>query len=156
MLVDVVVDTNVWAHADNPIESRQADSIAFLRQLLATDTELCVDPGFSLTESQNRSRIGSEYLTHLSALPFASAALAALANSGRIAFVSTKVSDGVRRTINRVVRDPSDRVFVKVAHNSGARLLCSHDYTHLPAAVRSTLRGFHVDVLSAGEALPRL
>ncbi len=156
MLADVVVDTNVWAHADNPTEARQADAVGFLNQLLGSDTKLCVDPGFSLDEAQNRSKIGSEYLTHLSALPVASAILAALANSGRVSFVATSVPTPIRRIINRTVHDPSDRIFVKVAHNSESQVLCSHDYSHLPDVARTQLRRVSVEVLSAGEASPRL
>jgi hypothetical protein len=153
MLADVVVDTNVWAHADNPNEPRQTDAIAFLTDLLGGTTEVCVDPGFSLVESENRSKIGSEYLAHLSALPFASATLATLSNSGRVSFVSTAVPDRVRRIINRVICDSSDRVFVKVAHNTNSGVLCSHDYTHMPPGARVRLRPFQVEVLSAAEAL---
>ncbi len=152
MLRDVVIDTNVWAHADNPNELRQRDAIAFVTALLGAATVLCVDEGFSLVESENRSKVGNEYLTHLAALPFASAALATLAGSGRLAFLDGRVPDAVRRMINRLVYDPTDRIFVKLAHCADSGVLCSHDYTHLPNDVRAKLRRVGVDVLSAKEA----
>lgn len=156
MLPDISIDTNVWAHADNPQEPRQADSVALLSGLLGTTTSLCVDPEFSLVEASNRSKIGSEYLTHLAALPLASATLATLASSGRVQFVPTQVPDAVRRLINRLVGDPSDRIFVKVAHNSRSGVLCSHDFTHLPHNARAQLQRHGVDVLAADQALVRL
>lgn len=156
MLDDIVVDTNVWAHADNPTELRQADAIELLTDLAAADTKICVDEGFSLVESENRSKIGSEYLAHLSGLPLASALIATLASSGRVAMVTTSVSDPVRRTINRLIRDPSDRVFAKVAHNASSGVLCSHDFAHYPPRVRKSLLTVQVRVLSAAQSAPLL
>lgn len=156
MITDVVVDTNVWAHADNPNESRQAASISFLQSIGDSGTKICVDQDFSLIESENRSKIGSEYLEQLSACPFAAAMLASLARAGRFLVVSTRVPNPVRARINRSVGDPSDRVFVKVAHNSHSGVLCSHDYKHLPRRCRAELRKVRVNAVSASEAMALL
>jgi hypothetical protein len=153
---DLTIDTNVWAHADNPFEPRQADAILLLRKLLASSTAVCVDPGFSLDEAANRSRIGSEYLTHLAKLPLAGAVLATLASTERVAFVDTNVPTPVRKCINRVIGDPSDRVFAKVAYNSQSHVLCSHDFTHMPEAARAELRDHAVTVEAADQVAPML
>ena len=157
-LRDVAVDTNVFAHADNPNEIRQADAVEFLSAFLESDALLLVDADFSLIEHENRSAIGSEYLQHIIAvaLPLASATLARLASSSRILEISAAVPNHIRRRINQLVADPSDRVFVKVALNGESKVLCSHDFKHLSVRVRGELRSLSIAVLDANEACLRL
>jgi hypothetical protein len=123
--------------------------------LLQSTTEVAVDTGFSLNEASNRSQIGSEYIRYLAACPLASAALTELAIAGRVRMVDTKVPDKVRRVINTVVGDKSDRVFAKVTHNTRSQTLCSHDYKHLPLAARAKLGLVGISVVSAAECLGR-
>ena len=71
MIDDIVVDTNVLAHAGNPDEARQQSSIDLVVALKAGKTSICVDAGFHLDESKNRSHIAVEYRSlcrHLSAI----------------------------------------------------------------------------------------
>ena len=105
-----------------------------------------------MNESENGSLIGSEYLRHLAMCPLDSAALARLASTSRIAEVSSQVPDDVRKRINQMVHDPSDRVFVKVANNSSSGLLCSHDFRHFPVAMRKAGKSMRISVLTAVEA----
>ena len=72
-LNDLVVDTNVLLHSQNPGERRFADSLRFLQTLLACESMLCVDEGFDPDPARNRSMIAAEYLQNLQ---FGSAALA--------------------------------------------------------------------------------
>jgi len=65
MLVDIVLDTNVLMHAENSQEARCEQSGNLLQAPKICTTKLCVDEGFDLNESRNRSQIGSEYLKHL-------------------------------------------------------------------------------------------
>jgi hypothetical protein len=156
MLSDVVIDTNVWAHADNPNEGRQADALDFVTALLNATTSLCVDEGFSLIESDNRSKVGNEYLTHLVALPIASAALATLAGSGRLAFLDVRVPDAVHQMINRLVHDPTDRIFVKLAFRTPRRACCALMTSRTFHPLRAKLKRVSVTVFSAKEAAEQL
>ena len=128
MLRDVVVDTNVMAHAQNPTEQRFPDAQRFLANLLNTTTELCVDPGFHPDESRNTSLIGGEYLDHLRAGSAAFEVVLRLFLSRRVKEVSRNTTPAMRRTIVRLVADPRDRTFVTVALNSSEKLFVSHDF----------------------------
>jgi hypothetical protein len=139
MLSDVVLDTNVLMHADNPSEERQGDAIAFLEALLACATAICVDEGFDMEESRNRSLIGGEYLARLTAPSLGYQVLVQVFSQGRVVEVSTAVEDRVRRVVRRCVNKPRDRTFVRVAYNSSDRLLCSHDYDDFPPLARGEL-----------------
>lgn len=128
MLDDVVVDTNVLVHAQNPQEDRFGDSVRFVENLLACRALLCVDSGFSTKESSNRSLIGAEYLEKLRAGSLGYAALVQLATSGRVREVARMADGAARKQILQLIRKPRDRTFLSVAWNSSGRLLVSHDY----------------------------
>jgi len=84
MISDVVIDTNVLVHADNPMEARSAASRSLLQGLLGVNTVLCVDEGYDPDEPRNRSRIGSEYRQNLRFGSLGLAVLVHLAGQGRI------------------------------------------------------------------------
>jgi len=127
-LRDVTVDTNVLLHASNPNEKLCDDASKFLKKMKAANTRLCVDDGFDTTESANRSQIGSEYLEKLHIGTIGHALFFELAKIGRISIIKKAVPEAIARNINQKVRDKSDRVFAKVAHNSQDKTLVSHDY----------------------------
>jgi hypothetical protein len=153
VLEDIVVDTNVLMHADNPNEVRQADATDFLTRLLDAETRLSVDKGFELDESRNRSLIGSEYLTHLTPLSLGYRVLVQLAGTGRIRFVDRSLDQRTRSRINQLVPNKRDRTFVAVAYESDDQTLCSHDYQDFSTRVRRELATrLDVTVCNAGDA----
>jgi len=136
MLIDVVVDTNIFLHAENTIEQRKAESVNFLERLVQAETSLCVDEGFDWdSEPQNRSHIGSEYHNFIVETSLGYYVLTKLAGDGRIKLVKKKVSTQMGRICN-CIKDATDRVFVKVAFNSEERILVSHDTEDLNQRVR--------------------
>src|SRR6266849_4956196 len=84
MLPDIVIDTNVLCHADNPVEPRCAASRSLMSRLLDVPTQLCVDKGFALDRARNRSHICAEYLDMVvpGSVPYA--VLTHLFASGRV------------------------------------------------------------------------
>lgn len=157
MLADIVVDTNVLMHADNDAEPRQDEARAFLLSLLESATKLCVDEGFDIEESKNRSHIGSEYLQNLHNGMLGFAVIQHLASFARVSTVSRTVPTAIARKIRMHVRSSRDRVFVRVAFNADDRTLVSHDFTDIPQGARNALVAtINVQVLSADEALPML
>ena len=137
-LRDFTVDTNVLMHASNPGEPLCENAAKFLIRVRAAKTLLCVDEGFSLNEADNRSHIGSEYLTKLHIGTIGHALIAELARIGRLAVVSRTVPQAMARKINQTVSDKSDRVFARVAHNSQDKTLVSHDFVAFPRRTRGS------------------
>ena len=128
MLTDIVIDTNVFAHADNPQEHRQRDAVELLEALLACDTLLVVDEGLDADEARNRSAIWREIGSVMTPNSFAFYFCQTLLSSGRVAEVSRKVDVAIARKINQCVRKPMDRTFLRVAYNTDERILISHDF----------------------------
>lgn len=157
MLTDVIVDTNVLLHADNPEEARQGEAVNLVRALVTGPTAVCVDEGFSPEEGDNRSLIGGEYLDKLTAVSLGYQMLVHVFSEGRIVEVSTSVSDQVRGIVRKAVNKPRDRTFLRVAYNSKERVLCSHDYEDFPARARRQLqKRLDVTVCDAADACGRL
>ena len=158
MLDDLVVDTNVLVHADNPAEDRHADAVELLNILLEGSTSLCVDEGFDSVESADRSLIVGEYREHLTPVATGMQVLAHLARTGRVKIVPRTAPVAVRKQINQMIRDKRDRTFLVVAHNSSERVLCSHDYVDLASDKRKALRKsiVGVSVEEACDVVPSL
>ena len=150
MLNDLVVDANVLAHAANPAEPRFGAAIHLAHEILNSDVIICVDENFSLDSAKNRSRIGHEYLEFLQFGSLGFMVIATLAEVMRIKEVPRGVNQRVRQFVNQNVRDPTDHVYIYVAHNSDDQTLVSHDFRHLPPHVRNLLsREIEVNIVDS-------
>lgn len=155
MLDDVVVDTNVFLHSVDTRFPGRVGTMQFLLGLLSGDVHLCIDEGFDLDESRNRSYIGCEYFSQIRFVSLAWQIITTLGKDGRIRKVSRAVDAGSGKTIRRAVADKTDRVFVKVSCNSKSKALVSHDLRHFPDAARRGLRrSLGVNFYMAPDARP--
>ena len=157
MLIDIVIDTNIFLHAVNQQEIRRKDADALLTKIRTCTVHLCVDEGFTLMEAQNRSVIGAEYIKHLRVGTVGFALVSFLAGSNRVKIVPKGVPANISRAIRSQVPKGPDRTFLYVAFNSQEKVLSSHDFGDIPQQVRNRLLakvGLHV--LAADEALARL
>ena len=157
MLDDIVLDTNVLAHSQNPNEQRYDHCCALLDRILNCSTKIAVDEGFSLDHAHNRSYIGSEYLDNLrfGSLPFS--VISQLAASKRVSFLAKRAPEREQRIINQSVRNVIDRAFLGVACNSQEKILVSHDFVDFQAQKRLFLRReIGVDIIEAHESLDLL
>jgi hypothetical protein len=158
MLSDLVVDTNVFVHAQNPAEQRFQDALNFLHKLLECDSKIGIDKLFS-AGSQNTSLIGQEYLDNLTPTGFGYAVLVAMLQSGRIKMdIPTRVPADVRRLVMREIpRNKRDRTFAFVTYNTMDRFLVSHDFSDFTQDVRNRLKDrLDIKIEEAFEALEQL
>lgn len=140
MLFDVVVDTNVFLHSADSRQPLRVASREFLNRLLAGTTCLCVDEGFDIEETKNRSVIGCEYLANLRFVMPAFAIVVGLGTRGRIVRVKRTVDRRAAKKILQLLRNKTDRVFIKVTYNSRSHTFVSHDFRDLPPKKRDHLR----------------
>lgn len=154
MLNDIVLDTNVLKHASDGRRPDQKAISKFFKKLQGSATKLCVDPGFDFeSEASNTSHICSEYIARLVPGELGFELIRYLARTARITIVPRTLSVAKRKVIRNAIFDPSDRVFVQVAHNSSNKILTTHDETNFPKAVRKLLSDeLGVETLSAVEA----
>lgn len=140
MLQDIVIDTNVLMHADDPRQKLQAVTAKLLDAIRTSQTKLCVDNLASLNSGKNRSQIMAEYLQHLAAQSVGRQFIAYIAGNGRLVERSKSVNGTIGNFINQKVTDKTDRVFVKVALNSDEKVLACHDFNDIPRAARKEIR----------------
>ena len=157
MLADIVIDTNVLMHADDPRQGNR-DAIVKLFGIMKTKTTaLCVDEGFDLNEAKNKSYIAAEYLKWLTFGGLGFGLVAYLASNGRVKFTTRKVSVQTRNVINQASSDNTDRVFIQVALNSEEKAIASHDKKNFnKKAVRKLKNDLGVFVGDASEILKLL
>jgi hypothetical protein len=120
-------------------------------------THLCVDEGFDLDESKNRSHIGGEYLRHLRFGMLGYEVVTHLAQSSRLRLIQRRVPERISKQIRSQIGIGPDRVYVRVAYNSQDRTLASHDFTDIPATVRQRMKiSIGVSIVDAEQALTAL
>jgi len=155
VLNDIVIDSNVLAHADNPTDGNHESSTELLRVLLASETLLCVDREFAFAHG-NTSLIGQEYLETVGFGGTGYATLLTLMATSRIKSVPMRLPRDEAKIIEALIRPskPRDRTFVRVAANSDERTFVSHDWEDFTASVRRDLkRRLAIDTLEASDAL---
>ena len=155
MLVDIAIDTNVLMHAIDPRQKLQDVTVKLLNKILDSSAKLCVDEGAFLDGAKNKSQIMSEYLAHLTPGSFSRTFLARIAATDRLVERKKKVDAATAKFINvRIADKGCDRVFIKVALNSEARLLASHDFSDITRKVRKEFRKeFDLGIGDAAELL---
>ncbi|RAJ92244.1 hypothetical protein LX87_05212 [Larkinella arboricola] len=151
-MIDIVIDTCTLVHANDPNCVYYPSSVELISRMLANSTCATVDEGFELDEGRNRSYIGLEYLTHLQPGTLGFSLIVHLATNDRINFVSNTIPVQRKRYIEQLIKNKKDRMFLRVAFNSGEKTLASHDYTDYQEAKRKTIRNdLGVNVVTAEE-----
>ena len=149
MLDDLVLDTNVMLHAENPNEPRRQGSRDLLEGLLRCKTSLRID------EARDSLIIG-EYRQKLRPGMLATVVVAKLAAEKRVLPVE-KPSRKIKNFTLQTLRKPMDRVFLRVAAMSEDKVLVTHDFEDFQTKKRVDIkRKLGVRVLEASECLPRL
>jgi len=142
LIEQIVVDTNVIAHADNPISGFQRDSKRLLIRILQrADTHLAFDRAPASTESSNQSQILCEYLEHVNfATPLGQNFLKSIFESNLFAVVGRTRNQREKKIIIREVSDKLDRLFLRVACMTNSRKFFSHDFDDFPQTKRTRLK----------------
>ncbi len=100
---------------------------------------MCVDDGFDLNPSKNRSFIGHEYINNIVHGSMAFAVVVQLGISGRIRKLPKRVDRRTGKQVCQIIRNKLDRVFIKVTCNSQSRTLVSHDFNDFSRQKRTNL-----------------
>lgn len=141
-LTDVVVDTNVFLHADDPSTPHQSAARELVVALVNGHIALCVDKkNANSGDGDYNSLILAEYAKHVRATMLAFPILQQLLAGRGAKFVPRAVPDGIRKQIRQAVPgNTRDRTFVQTAYNTESGVLASHDFTDFPLGVRAGLK----------------
>lgn len=151
VLADVVIDTNVLKHADDPRQQQQQECIDLIVQMLEAKTVLAVDGGFSLDDT-NSSLVGREYIDNLIPGMLGLTLLTELVNQERVKTLDLRPGAAVRKAINQRIRNKRDRTFVLLARETDEKVLVSHDFTDFDSRKRRGIKkDFQVSMVEACE-----
>lgn len=154
ILNDIVIDTNVLMHAQNPNEKRFGDSSVLINTILISNTDLCVDEGFSEEEGRNKSLIGSEYIDNLYFGSLGFSLIVDLVQQNRIKPLKRRAPQKIARKINQILSNKKDRIFLNVAFNSVEKVFVSHDFADFQMPKRNKiLSDFTIRVIEACDCL---
>jgi hypothetical protein len=156
-LDDIVVDTNVWMHAQTPGQKYMGRAIALCQCMRYGRCVLRLDSGFHITESRNRSRIGSEYHDKLrfdrNPGKLSVETIALLFRTRRVKEASIAIDRGPKKILEKLIKKPRDRTFVRVTRNTLERTFVTHDWEDFTKAKRTKLgQALDITCIDAGEA----
>ena len=152
MPIDLTIDTCVLMHASDKRQPHQEAASQLINRILNSDIIICVDEGFVLEFSLNKSHIGAEYLEHLRFGTLGYILVATLAAKRRVKELPRRTKDNRDKIIRQLVFDSTDRKFLAVACNSSSHILYSHDggFVNTPTRHGAATR-LSVKILTAGE-----
>ncbi len=148
MLEDIILDTNVLMHADNPVSGRQEASEHLIILLSNSTTIIYVD---------RAGRIRLEYREYLVPGSVGSAFVSAMVRRSQLVAIEIQARPEDRRWIWKNINDPCDRAFLRVAVASKEKVLTSHDFDDFHNRKRSAIRRrLRVSVETAESTIYRL
>lgn len=152
---DIVLDTNVIAHASNPNDPTQADCFRILDWLrLTTAVDWTLDDNGKEAPDPRTSVLVKEYRATLAPGSLGLELLTHFLQSGRVAYVPRPKYD-VRKKIEKLIpANKADRVVLGAAHGSSSRVLVTDDYADFPDSVRKIAKkSLKVNVLGSAPAV---
>lgn len=144
--VDIVVDTNVLAHADNPSSGRQDESKQLLDLIDAESIPICIDV---------KQQIVNEYLEKLAHSSLGMNMLKKWILNKNYVALESSVNPSDSGWIGRNIEDSLDRVFLKVTLNSTEKDFVTHDFEDFHVRQRKKImKRLPVTLETAEEYLP--
>ncbi|WP_282858230.1 hypothetical protein [Pseudoclavibacter helvolus] len=155
--IDIILDTNVLSHADNPASPNQVSALQVVSWMRDTSALWVLDDNGKSAPDPWTSVL---YLEYQETLPPQGASITlflACLQSGRIKF-SPRPNHVDRKAIEKLVpRNKRDRAVLGAAHGSESKILVSNDLSDFSEKVRkSALKELGVSVLHSEDAAPIL
>lgn len=150
---DVVVDTNVFVHANDSNQRYNSSAAAFLRNLQDSRCLLCVDEILDLSGSGNKSFIGQEYIDHIRFGSFSYIVLYSIIQNNLIKSIPRKEIAKHKQKVCKWIRNKTDRIFLCVSVVSDSKTLVSNDFVDFQVRKRADIRKkWGVEIKSSLEA----
>lgn len=127
-LKDIVVDTNIFIHANNNAIKSCESCIAFLNRLLNSNVFLAIDDEFNIDESKNTSRISYEYFKYIRHGSLSYAILLSIIKSNRIKQILESEYNCHKKLFNKIVRNKDDIIFLSVSLCTEDKIFITNDF----------------------------
>jgi len=156
LIEQIVVDTNVILHADNPVSGYQSDSMCFLDRFLKDGCyRLALDRTPPLGRQHNESQILQEYLEHVTY--DSSFGFYFLIKVLERSWFDIVGRTNYRREVKIIIQEVSnkvDRIFLRVTCMANSRKFVTHDFSDFPMQKRKRLaKTLQVRLLTARELI---
>ena len=156
LAAQIVIDTNVILHADNPVSGYQSDSKNFLDRFLTKGCyRLALDRSPPLGRQHNESQILQEYSEHVTYVSsFGHYFLIEVLKRSWFDVVGRTNDRREKKIIIQEVSDKVDRIFLRVTCMTNSRKLVTHDFDDFPMQKRERLaEALQVRFLTARELI---
>lgn len=152
--VDVVIDTNVFVHSQNPGDSHHESCVTILAWIRDAEVSLILDDQGKRKPNPETSLLYSEYMTHFTPQGLPRAVLAHLMINGRVHFVD-RPGQHLRNAIRKICpSNVCDRAVLGAAAMSASKHLVSNDWADFgERARRSASKDLNVEILDSIEAV---
>jgi len=149
---DVVVDTNVFLHANDSNQKYYSSAKTFLGNLQNSTWLLCVDEILDLNGSRNKSFIGQEYIDYIRFGSTSYIILYSIIKNSHIKSISKKEIAKYKQKACQCVRDKTDRIFLCVAAASDSKTLISNDFEDFQVRKRTDIkRKWNVEIKASSK-----
>lgn len=150
---DVVLDTNVLAHANNPNISYQSGALAVLQWVAETTVRWVLDDQGKSAPDPNTSVMYAEYIRTLPPQGVSLALFIECLANGRVDFAPRPNRD-IRQVLRSIIpRNTRDQAVLGAACGSSDRVLISNDFDDFNGAARRRVsQELGVTVLDSDEA----
>lgn len=134
--IDIVLDTNVLSHADNPGSSHQLSAQRVLDWMRGCEVYWVLDDNGKSQPDPHTSQLYLEYRQTLPPMGAAIQLFAACLAGGRVRF-APRPAQTVRDNIRRLVpRNKKDQVILGAAAGATDKVMISNDESDFPKSVR--------------------
>ncbi|WP_137769518.1 hypothetical protein [Brachybacterium sp. SGAir0954] len=149
---DIVIDTNVLSHADNPASPLQANASELLGWMRDSAVKWVLDDNGKSQPDPHTSLLFAEYRETLPPGGVGLQLLIFCLANGRVVFAN-RPDDALRKEIRKLIpKNRKDQVVLGAAAGSRDRLLASNDYADFTSVVRKVLHKKHsIDVVAVDE-----
>lgn len=137
--VDVVVDTNVLAHADDPKKATSQASQQLLLFIKESELKWVLDDQGKKAPNPETSLLHAEYRNTIVEMGFSATVFAFLLRTNRVIF-APRPGEQVRKAIRKLVpANKGDQAVLGAAVGSTDGVLVSNDFGDFTAAVRTSV-----------------
>ncbi|HEX5152627.1 MAG TPA: hypothetical protein VFW07_14350 [Parafilimonas sp.] len=142
-MIELVIDTNIFIHAENENYEYQDDCILLLNTIIESDDIfVCID---------ENGKIWNEYSLHIKPGMLANAMFLKLGTE-RLKLLPRNIHAHINKKINQTGIKEADRIFVRIAYKTQDKILVSDEHEDFVNKIREIIKKeIGVDVIMANE-----
>lgn len=152
MAIDIVIDANVFAHAENPNNAYFSSAVDLVTNLVGSDESLALDDTGKRSPNEATSNLYREYTECLSPNSISFVVIKMLLDSGRVTFHRRPSREIWNKCEKLVPRNRNDAIVLGVGVQTDRHLIVSNDYRDFHSKARKkVLKELDVTILDSDQ-----